>query len=106
MKKINIGTFATDGEINKLDGEKTYVVSLTTRPAFSGYVDKWRKDGTYSKAWNLIADTMDKLLMNLECAIDDNYLRIFFETQKELTAINTVIRLLNNQIDACFLNNQ
>lgn len=106
MKKINIGTFATVGEINRLDGEKTYVVSLTTRPAFSGYVNQWRKDGTYSKAWNLIADTMDKLLMKLECAIDDNYLRIFYKTQKELTAINTVIRLLNNQIDACFLNNQ
>jgi hypothetical protein len=40
MKKINIGTFATDGKINKLDGEKTYVVSLTTRPTFSGYVDE------------------------------------------------------------------
>lgn len=87
---------------NKLDDEHC-VLSVTTRPEFKHRMFEWRNTGAYSQAWNLIADTLKKLMLNLHCDIDDNYLRVFYRNEKELNAVYTVIELLQSKIDDCFI---
>lgn len=88
---------------NKLDDDEHCVLSVTTRPEFKHRMFEWRNTGVYSQAWNLIADTLKKLMLNLHCDIDDNYLRVFYRNEKELNAVYTVIELLQSKIDDCFI---
>lgn len=101
MNMKEFGTICT--RENKLDGEEIFVLSVTTRLELKHRTFEWRKTNAYSQAWNLIADTLKKLMLNLHCDIDDNYLRVFYRNEKELTAVYTVIELLQNQIDDCFI---
>ena len=88
---------------NKLDDDELCVLSVTTRPEFKHRMFEWRNTGAYSQAWNLIADTLKKLMLNLHCDIDDNYLRVFYKNEKEANAVYTVLELLQSKIDDCFI---
>ena len=98
-KELTITTFATE---DKLDGEDTTLISITTRPAFAHRMMEWRNDGSYSNAWNLIADEICKKNNDIECTIDDNYLRVFYKNEDERNLVYSTIDEIKDKIDDCF----
>lgn len=99
-KELTTTTYATE---DALDGDDLTVISITTRPAFAHRTMEWRKDGSYSKAWNMIADTICAKNNAIECAIDDNYLRVFYKTEEERNLIYSAIDEIKNKIEDCFI---
>lgn len=100
IKELTTTTFASE---NALDGDDLIAISITTRPAFSHRMMEWRNDGSYSKAWNLIADKICEKNNDIECAIDDTYLRVFYKTEEERKLIYSTIDELKDEIEDCFL---
>lgn len=80
-KKLTDTTFATE---DALDGENLSVISI-------------------SKAWNMIADKICAKNNDIECVIDDNYLRVFYKTEEERNLIYATIDEIKNKIEDCFI---
>ena len=99
-KKLTTMTFATE---DAFDDDDFILISITTRPMFSHRIMEWRNDGSYSKAWNMIADKICDKNNDIECTIDDNYLRIFYTTVKERNLIYSTIDEIKDEIDDCFI---
>lgn len=98
----NIATLFADED--RLDGDELTVLSITTKPCFSSRLEEWRGDGkTYERAWSFIADRIiEEVVPELECVIDDNYLRVFVHNETERDAVYESIEKHAVEIDEFF----
>lgn len=101
MKEFKNSTiYATE---DRLDDE-TKLISITTRPIFNHRIYEWRNDKSYETAWNFIADQiLEQIDKNIECDIDDNYLRVFYNTDEQLNKIYDLIEKNIVKIDDFFI---
>ena len=102
MKTSGFGNSVIIAYEQSLDDD-TKLLSITTKSDYRHRDLEWRTTNAYSEAWNYIADTLEKLGIKVHCDIDDNYLRIFYKTEAELTAVYTAIDLMTTKIDDIFI---
>lgn len=101
MKTFNAATIIFAIEDTLYEGLN--VLSITNKPCFSHRTKEWRETAAYSQAWNFIADRIiEEIKPELECAIDDNYMRVFVHSDSERDNVYELIEKYAAKIDDYF----